>query len=632
MRTIFKLAILFLFLGLVQVSAQQTPTDDFTPQNIEKFADEFISGNPDLAGLTAALVVVKDGKIVFHKGYGKVAPGRDETVNPEQTVFLAASVAKVITATAVMQLVEQGKIKLDDDVNIYLKDFKIEDGFGKPVTVENLLTHTAGFEDKFLGAMTTTPEQIQPLGEYLAANMPRRAFAPGLQISYSNHGMALAGFLVESVSGMPFAEYVQKNIFAPLKMNRSSFVQPIPPELLAAMVVDSRGVPPFLNPSPAGAMVTTADDMAQFLIAHLENGANGDGRILKPETVTLMHKKHFSANENMPGVALGFFETSMNGRHVLFHTGDRGHHSVLFLLPEERTGFYFIYTGSNAEASLMREDFSRKFMARFFPSAPNSEPSLSTWNSDISIFAGTYRFNQYNRSTLEKLAALPQQITVSETGEKGVLKVQLGLFSDDLITLNRVGESLFRDKDGAYVNFRPDENGQIKHLDFAGDSVGDPGGAMRIAWYENSLLHLIIIAFAYLVFSSRVLLIPLQFLRRIRRKRKNQEIILSPTPARLAWMLSGLASSLFLAAPILVIITLISIRSVITTLPVGIKIALNFYLLAAILTPILLAGVVFAWKQKWWTRGWRIYFSLVVSALCLIIPVFWYWNLVGIRF
>jgi len=208
-----------------------------TAADVETFLDGVVLiqlERENVAGITVA--VVKDGKLLFAKGYGYSDREKKTPVSPETTLFRPGSISKLFTWTSVMQLQEQGKLDLDKDVNEYL-DFKIPEAFGKPITLKNIMTHTAGFEEQvkdLFSADTKSPN----LGEYLKTHIPARIFPPGTVPAYSNYATALAGHIVERVSGQPFEQYVAEHIFKPLGMTHSSFDQPLPPELVDSM---SRG-------------------------------------------------------------------------------------------------------------------------------------------------------------------------------------------------------------------------------------------------------------------------------------------------------------------------------------------------------------------------------------------------------
>ena len=238
----------------------------------------------DIAGATIS--VVKDGKLLFAKGYGYSDYEKKKPVSAEETLFRPGSVSKLFTWTAVMQLVEQGKLDLDRNVNDYL-DFKIPDAFGQPITLKNLLAHTPGFEEQIKDLFTVGSESPN-LGAYLKTHIPARIYPPGTVPAYSNYGAALAGYIVERVSGRPFNEYVEENIFKPLGMIHSTFRQPLPPTLAPSMSngyqLASDGPKPFevVVPFPAGSMSSSAADMARFMLAHLQDGKLGDARDTAP--------------------------------------------------------------------------------------------------------------------------------------------------------------------------------------------------------------------------------------------------------------------------------------------------------------------------------------------------------------
>ena len=181
----------------------------------------------DIAG--AVVVVVKNGETVAQVGYGYSDVEAGKPVDPEHTLFRVGSVSKLFTWTAVMQLVEQGKINLDADVNTYL-DFKIPAYHGIPVTMRQLMTHRAGFSETARDLLTYG-KAPPPLDVVLKGYVPPRIFAPDQGPGYSNYGAALAGYIVQRVSGEPFDDYIARHIFSPLNMQHASFAQPLPASL-----------------------------------------------------------------------------------------------------------------------------------------------------------------------------------------------------------------------------------------------------------------------------------------------------------------------------------------------------------------------------------------------------------------
>src|SRR5438132_3132782 len=222
----------------VQSQPNPAPPPELTTADFETFLDALIPSqlqNRNIAG--AVVSVVKDGNVLFQKGYGYADVEAKRPVLPDQTLFRPGSISKLFTATAVMQLVEQGKLDLDRDVNEYL-DFAIPKIYPEPITLRRLLTHTAGFEETLKDLFVAHESDLKPLRTYLVNQMPARIFQPGKIPSYSNYGFTLAGYIVERVSGEKFERYIENHILKPLPMTNSTFDQPLPPQLASQM---SRG-------------------------------------------------------------------------------------------------------------------------------------------------------------------------------------------------------------------------------------------------------------------------------------------------------------------------------------------------------------------------------------------------------
>ncbi|HYL70352.1 MAG TPA: serine hydrolase domain-containing protein, partial [Candidatus Dormibacteraeota bacterium] len=273
----------------------------------------------DIAGCVVA--VVKDGQILTERGFGFADVEKRAPVDPKLTLFRPGSVSKLLTWTAVMQQVEQGKIDLDADVNRYI-DFKIPARDGKPVTMRELMQHTAGFEEQAKGIISEDPK-APGMEALLKQWVPTRVFAPGTTPAYSNYGASLAGYIVERLSGEKFDDYIDRHILEPLDMKHSSFRQPLPKELEPLM---SKGYPAasqpprafeIVGPAPAGSLSSSGEDMAHFMIAHLQNGEYKGNRILEPETAEMMHNSPLTVLPPLNRMELGFFETNINGREVI---------------------------------------------------------------------------------------------------------------------------------------------------------------------------------------------------------------------------------------------------------------------------------------------------------------------------
>jgi len=351
-------------------------------KELESFLDKFFAEQmPKFKVPGAVFVLVKDGKVFFAKGYGYADIENKKPVDPDKTLFRAYSISKSFTATAVMQLVERGELKLDEDINKYLKRFKIKDNFTEPVTLADLLTHRAGFTDTDVKTQLAQGDyRILDLGAYLEKNMPPRSRPPG-KFEYSNFGSALAGLIVQEVSGEPFAEYIEKHILKPLDMRRSTFLLPsqLPPQTasnFAASYAIENGASRRMrldegdfSVAPAANLLTTGTDIAKFMIAHLQNGRLRNTRLLSEASAKKMHEPWLST-DSTKDFGYGFFWRTEKKQRVMFHAGGYqfGNVNLMQLIPEQNMGFFLSLTHGGIEQKRdLRAALASQFMARYFP-------------------------------------------------------------------------------------------------------------------------------------------------------------------------------------------------------------------------------------------------------------------------
>lgn len=391
-----------------------------TKTDVDSWLDGFMPfalERGDLAG--AVVVIVKDGQVLTQRGFGYADLASRTPVDPDRTLFRPGSVSKLFTWTAVMQEVEAGRIDLDRDVNAYL-DFGIPAYRGKPVTMRQLMTHTAGFQEQGRGLMFEDPKLIVPLGDYVKDNIPARIFAPGSTPSYSNYGTALAGHIVERVSGLSFDDYIEKRIFAPLGMAHSTFRQPLPAALKADMATGYRkastGPVKFeiVGPSPAGGLSSTGADMARFMIAHLNDGRG----LMTPTTARQMHDTPLTILPPLNRMQLGFFETNINGRQVIAHLGDTQlFHTALHLFTDDGVGIYFSVnsTGEQGSAGPVRRALFEEFADRYLPGgAPvTSRIDAATAKQHAQMLAGQWLNSRRAETNFFAIGNLLRQVKVT---------------------------------------------------------------------------------------------------------------------------------------------------------------------------------------------------------------------------
>ena len=409
-----RLLVLVLFLSAVLCSAEEvssTFTDAQAQSVVAAMEREHVPG--------AILVVVKDGQVLVSRGFGYANLETKLPVDPGKTLFRIASVSKLFTTTALLQLVEQGKVDLNADVNTILKDLSIPPTFPEPIRVEDLMMHTGGFDKRYLNISTWDADKQQTLPEYLVAGMPERVFPPKTLTSYSNYSVGLAGYVIETVSGKPYLTYMRESVLEPLGMRNSTFS--LPPdrfESLSKAYVwkdDAYALQPhdYMHNVPAGGLFATANDMARFMLMQLGDGALDGNQLLKPETLASMQSRHFANDPRIAGMCYGFFEETMLGHRVLVHDGYWNRFtSKLVLLPEQKIGLFMSCNadGGGAVYSATIQDILKTLVT---PVAPPSIPAPSNGAVDrAKQLAGVYRPTRFSRYTATKLESLIKQTTV----------------------------------------------------------------------------------------------------------------------------------------------------------------------------------------------------------------------------
>ena len=283
--------------------------------------------------------IIKGNKVIWAKGYGIYDREKNKEAD-EKTIYLVASISKTITATAIMQLYEKGYFKLDEDVSKYLP-FKLRNPNhpDKPITFKMLLSHTSSLSEDPPAFYSCFPGDLEVKGypypwleEYL---LPGKIHykpqiwskaMPGEEMHYANVGFSLLGYLVELLSGEPFEEYCEKNIFKPLKMgNTSFFLKNLNASNIAVPYIYDGKYEPLLHYAildyPAGGLRTNVIDLSHFLIAHMNNGIYNGIRILNESSIEEMHSIHASNNRYTFNYGFGSQIWKIGGETYIGHTG-----------------------------------------------------------------------------------------------------------------------------------------------------------------------------------------------------------------------------------------------------------------------------------------------------------------------
>lgn len=604
------------------------------PEELESFLDGAVAAQLaayPVAGMTIS--VVKDGEPFFAKGYGYADVEADVPVVADETLFRPGSVSKLFVWTAMMQLVEAGKLDLDADVNNYL-DFAIPEAFGRPITLRHLMTHTPGFEDQGLGLFLPSAEQMDPLGKYLAENVPRRVFPPGEISAYSNYGASLAGYIVQRVSGLSFDRYVEENIFEPLGMAQSTFRQPLPPELADSLSQGylyrqgrfEEAIFEFVQSYPAGALSTTATDMARFMIAHLQNGRLGDARILSEGTARQMHELAFAQDPRVPGWGAGFTVGEIDGVRVVGHGGDTNFfHSELLLLPDENVGF-FVSTNTD-RGTLARFHLMEAFLQRYFVTATTERLAPpDDFAQRAERYTGTYFPARMNFTGIEKILALMQPVQVRVTGE-GTLAVTGLLGAEPTYWVER-SPDVFAPRSrnlpaDAVLLFQPAEEGgeQIEYALFQ-QSV-----YIKQPAYASQGFHFALLGLSILFFLAMLVAAPTgALIRRRYRRAAPQAIQRRPPGARLARWVAWLFALLNLTFLIIFFVTVSDLTNVVFGMPPYLQRLLLVPWISVLLTIAIGFFAVRAWLKAYWTSWSRLFYTLFTLVALGYLYFLSFWN------
>ncbi len=593
--------------------------------NLDTFIDGMMETQFKLLDISAMTVsVVKDGEIIFAKGYGVQDRKNNIPVTAEKSMFRIGSTSKLFTWTAVMQQLERGNLDLDTDINEYLKTFQIPDTFDEPITLKHVLTHTPGFEDGGLGYLINyDPDKASSIRDFLAEHIPARVNKPGAYGSYSNYATALAGLIVENVSGVPFDEYIEQNIIMPLGMDHTSFREPLPDNIIADMTVGYKreaGVyvkQPYEilgGVRPAGSVAATSIDMAQFMMAHLNNGTLGNTQILMPETAKLMHSVLFQPDDRLGGMAHGFYETYVNGHRLIGHGGDTFQfHTDMMIDKDEGLGIFVSYqtmTGTKG-----RTEFINTFYDQYYPKAMEEITPPADFNERAGKYAGTYTFWRRNFSTLEKAMGLAGGgMSVALSGENTLI---FSGFAEPRQFVE-IGNNLFRQVDGKMkIAFGEDENGAIRDLYIDGLPFM---GLSREPAFESSFFKMLLPLVSLLLFLT----VWTGWLYR-RKEYKTMR-----APERTAIRLSMATSAMNVVFVILLAGIMATYQlEIYETIPTILKLSLILPIVIVLTTIGTAYFAVKAWRDGFWRLGRRIHYSLVTAAAVFMAIFYNYWNMIG---
>ncbi len=594
-------------------------TDNFFFEKMEKY---HVPG--------ASLVFVKEEKIIFSQGYGYANLEKSVPVTPERTIFRVGSISKLFTATAIMQLAEQKKLRLDDNINLFLdKNLQIKNSYSKPITFANILTHTDGFDFGWgIGSFSKSHQELLPLKNFLEQNLLPCIYSPGTIYSYGNVGITIAGHIIEKITGISFNRYIEEYIFKPLGMNQSTFEQPLPEQLNKNLAIGykyhkGKFIPrPFgyYKSPPAASLSATSKDIAHFLIANLQQGKYKENSILQKDTIEEMQKQHFTVNPHIAGATYGFSERFFQGQRIIEQAGRlNGYNSLLLLLPKEQLGFFLV---CNTNGGKLINEFRKEFLETYYQEQEKEEinisKSLPTIKSASSLkkLSGTYRLNQYAHNSLDKLGVL--------LGMAPEIKLNINKNKTLRCSLNpndkwiEVSSLLFRsDKNQDYITFKK-INGRV--YVFFGNWVFL--NFKKLAWYEPVKFQLRIFILCLVVFL-------------ITSTSGLGEFLFSASIFNISTNVLGLKESAILLAFINTIFvcwtylafTRLDFWELLSGLPKTVKFLVQLPKISAFLSAILGILVIVAWLKEGNFLAAKIYYSIIGIAGVSFTFYLKYWNL-----
>jgi CubicO group peptidase (beta-lactamase class C family) len=543
-------------------------------------------------------------------------------------------VSKPFVALAVLTLAERGAVDLHTDVNRYLRGMQVPANWNRPITLHDLLTHTAGFEESIVGYAARTPADVRPLGAFLAEKLPRRGWAPGDVTGYSNYGYALAGYVVESVARVSFADYVHDGVLQPLGMTRSSFAQAMPAALTGDAAVSYRCAascsaiqPDYRSAYPPGGLVTTAEDMSRFMLAQL--GAPLDGkRVLSDTVLRMMHTRQFSLDPALPGLTYGFAEDNLLGEPLLSHAGGAsGYSSFVVLAPRRNLGIFLVANGgsSGLGAAVLKivEQRMMPDLATGLTQEPRPEPGSAVDPT------GAYRLTRYAHHGVENLPGLFNgQLHVRRLRGDTISTVGLGNADGRYVA---VAPNRWRSLDGTDVVAVRVRGGKVTHffgpLSFFGTRF--PSAYERLAWYDepgflNELLSYVvgIPLLALLVWPIVAGIVWLV-------RRRTRLVARIRPPVATGWRaLAVVAAVAFTGLAVWFGFGFIAVSNraaergggeIVYGLPMAMQILAYAPVAIAVLAVLLMVATILGWQRRWWSiPGTLIYITITANALLFV--------------
>ena len=552
-----------------------------------------------------ALAIVHAGKMVMLRAYGTGDVERATPVDAARTLFRIGSVTKPLTAAAVLGLLDEGRLDPHRDVRDYLPGLSLV----STVTAHQLLTHTAGFDEKFVGGFTLAPDQLQLLGVYLQ-RFAHQAVQPGRGYSYANTNYAVAGWLLERLTGLSYEDAMATRLFSPLGMTATTARQPPENGVIAGRVHGYTWdgaryhARPFryTQTGPAGAVSTTAADMGRFMLAILGDGSLDGVRVLSPASRAAILRPQFRDHPRLPGVTYGFHEWRTHGRVLLHHDGTLDDQvGVMLLDPDNAFG---LFVASNSNPGIGNHLLEPVLTHLYGPEPAVPAPMAVRGSGHAEEVAGVYLDTHRTRHDLSRIRTIMP-----------MLQSRVVAAGDTIWWAGRQWTEV-----APYV--------------FQGPGSGEPlvfrqaAGAMpvmqtwtstyeRIGWTRQTPVHVAFAAACVLVFVIGAV----RFAVTRRRWREGRT-------ARSLGLAVALANVMF------IVWFLASFRRLGDTTPLpALDVAFLTLGVAAAAGAALLPGFsLCAWRERWWSRRARAAFTVFAVSAVAFAAWLNYWKLLGYQY
>jgi CubicO group peptidase (beta-lactamase class C family) len=681
-KTILNICLVLAFvlspfgLSLANASDVQAPQNQTEPpveigdlsdiEEVNTFVDQLVAGAVKSNKIPGAAVVVVQGEdVLFSKGFGFTDEDKKNPVDPEKTVFQAGSLSTLVEMAALLQLVDQGRISLDTDVNQYLDGYQIKEAFGQPVTVRHLINRTGGFDTlTWIGEPTKSVDQLIPFMEYAKKSQPARVFPPGTQVNLSpfSYDYIVAGAIIESVTGMTYEEYLEKDVLPQIGAANTSGRQPLEGDLAAALSTefDLKGpysVPmksSYYNARPVNGLSTSAHDLALFVRMLLNNGKLGDKVILQQSSVEALMNNPFSHNEHLSpqvGPFIGFNYNGIRGLYMA-HLVPDGFTGAIYLFPEKQAGIVLL---TNSYPSKLLLTLPTKFAEHYIPASAevvNTKETTATValsSEDLERYEGFYHRIGLPEKTLWKTFLIQgtwETVKITPNGSGGLeSRGGVGQYSYEMNWLP-VGDNLFQftgekklawnflnfDSDN-YLAFGENDEGEIAYI-YAGQTSYE-----KMNWYEDAALHILMWVVTLGLFISFIYQqIILWFWRWYTIPPYEERGKLEPSRWHYTMRILAGAASLFGAIVIVALVVLLLMD--VTWLKTYtaeqatsfLRSVMSLPMIFLVFVPFLVAGCVWVWVKKYWTIRDRLYYTAVTAAALLATWQFTIWNVLFFRF